>query len=93
MRNATMSGYGLATIVVAAGEHSGARIQARLAGEHGRPVILTTRVTTTTSWGKALDGRPNVYVVQSLDDLGHAVRDVREAPSRLRNALDDLVTA
>lgn len=93
MRNATMSGYGLATIVVEAGEYSGARIQARLAGEHGRPVILTTRVATTTSWGKALDGKPNVYVVHSLDDLDYAVRDVREAPLRLRNALEDLVTA
>lgn len=29
MRNAAMSGYGLATIVVEAGEHSGTRIQAR----------------------------------------------------------------
>src|ERR1700744_4410475 len=27
MRNATMSGYGLATVVVEAGEHSGARAQ------------------------------------------------------------------
>src|ERR1035441_6756510 len=44
MRNATMSGYGLATLVVEAGEHSGARVQARLAVEHGRPVILTDLV-------------------------------------------------
>ena len=51
MRNATMSGYGLATIVIEAGEHSGTRIQARVAGEHGRPVILTDRVAATTSWG------------------------------------------
>lgn len=39
MRNATMSGYGLATVVVEAGETSGARAQARIAVEHGRPVI------------------------------------------------------
>jgi predicted Rossmann fold nucleotide-binding protein DprA/Smf involved in DNA uptake len=42
MRNATMSGYGMATVVVEAGEHSGARAQARMAVEHGRPVILTS---------------------------------------------------
>lgn len=92
MRNAT-SGYGLATIVIEAGEHSGARIRARLAGEHGRPVILTDRVSATTSWGAALVERPHVYVVGSLAELAQAVNDVREAPARLRSALDELVFA
>lgn len=92
MRNATMSGYGLATIVVEAGEHSGTRIQARVAGEHGRPVILTSRVATSTSWGRALVERPNVYVVHTVDDLAQAVQDVRDAPLRLRSALHKLVT-
>ncbi|MBK7624692.1 MAG: DNA-protecting protein DprA [Kineosporiaceae bacterium] len=93
MRNATMSGYGLATIVIEAGEHSGTRIQARVAGEHGRPVILTDRVAASTSWGAALVGRPHVYVVSSLRDLAAAVNDVREAPARLQSALDELVSA
>jgi DNA processing protein len=93
MRNATMSGYGLATIVVEAGEHSGTRIQARVAGEHGRPVILTSRVAASTSWGKALVDRPNVYVVHSVSDLAEAIQEVRAAPLRLRSALTELVTA
>lgn len=93
MRNATMSGYGLATIIVEAGEHSGTRIQARVAGEHGRPVILTGRVAATTSWGAAMTERPNVYVVDSLADLHQAISDVREAPERLRMALNELVHA
>ena len=93
MRNATMSGYGLATIVIEAGEHSGTRIQARVAGEHGRPVILTDRVAETTTWGAALVERPNVYVVGSLAELAQAVNDIREAPARLRSALDELVSA
>ena len=92
MRNATMSGYGLATIVIEAGEHSGTRIQARVAGEHGRPVILTSKVAHTTSWGAALVDRPNVYVVDTLDDLGDAVRVIRETPNRLQSALDALVS-
>jgi hypothetical protein len=37
MRNSVMSGYGRATIVVEAGEHSAARIQARRAVAHGAP--------------------------------------------------------
>src|SRR5581483_252563 len=44
MRNATMSAYGRATIVVEASEQSGARIQARLAVAHGRPVVLMNSV-------------------------------------------------
>ncbi|MDQ3402682.1 MAG: DNA-protecting protein DprA, partial [Actinomycetota bacterium] len=49
MRNATMSAYGRATIIVEAGEHSGARSQARSAIAHGRPVILMTSVAQGTN--------------------------------------------
>ncbi|HSR93665.1 MAG TPA: DNA-processing protein DprA [Solirubrobacterales bacterium] len=38
-RNAVMSGFARATVVVEAGNTSGARMQARLAIEHGRPVF------------------------------------------------------
>jgi DNA processing protein len=93
MRNASMSGYGLATIVVEAGEHSGTRIQARLAGEHGRPVILTERVASTTTWGGALRGQPGVYVVDSMDDLAHAVGEIQERPRRVDEALAALMSA
>jgi DNA processing protein len=66
MRNATMSGYGLATVVVEAGEHSGARAQARIAVEHGRPVILTDLVVQRNEWARALVTRPGVHVADSL---------------------------
>ncbi|MGP0022530.1 MAG: DNA-processing protein DprA [Streptosporangiaceae bacterium] len=69
MRNATMSGYGQATVVVEAGEKSGARAQARMAVEHGRPVILTDLVAQKNEWAKALIGRPGVYVAEDLQTL------------------------
>ncbi|HKT58273.1 MAG TPA: DNA-processing protein DprA [Microbacterium sp.] len=93
MRNASMSGYGLATIVIEAGEHSGTRIQARLAGEHGRPVILTSRVAESTSWGRALAGAPNVWVVNTLNELRAAIEEVRSAPERLEDALHALLAS
>lgn len=93
MRNASMSGYGLATIVVEAGEHSGSRIQARLAGEHGRPVILTSRVVESTRWGQALVGTPNVIVVSNLAGMREAIRRVRESPERLNAALAALIAS
>jgi DNA processing protein len=92
IRNASMSGYGLATIVVEANEHSGTRIQARLAGQHGRPVILTRTVATTTSWGGALAGQPGVDVVGNLDELAAAVLEIRERPKRADKALAALMS-
>ncbi|HUY51870.1 MAG TPA: DNA-processing protein DprA [Streptosporangiaceae bacterium] len=72
IRNATMSGYGLATVVAEAGERSGARVQARLAVEHGRPVILTSLVVEHNDWARSLVGRPGVHVGDNLQ----AVLDV-----------------
>jgi DNA processing protein len=66
MRNATMSGYGLATVVVEAGERGGARHQARVAAGHGRPVILTDLVARRCDWARALAGRPGVHVARGL---------------------------
>jgi DNA processing protein len=86
MRNAVMSAYGLATVVVEAGETSGARIQARLAVEHGRPVILTRAVAAATTWGQALVGRPGVHVADNpaqVIDIVHHVMDLDARVDRL----------
>jgi DNA processing protein len=76
MRNGTMSGYGLATIVVEAGENSGSRIQARKAADHGRPVILSQKVARLTTWGADLARKPWVYVAASRDELAGAIDQV-----------------
>jgi DNA processing protein len=69
LRNAVMSGCGVATVVVEAGEHSGTRIQARLALEHGRHVFLLPEVAVGTSWGSDLALRPNTTVLEGPDHL------------------------
>ena len=68
MRNATMSGYACASVIVEASEHSGTRIQGRVALAHGRPVILTSVVAETTVWGRELTERPGVHIVSSADE-------------------------
>ena len=68
LRNATMSGYACASVIVEASEHSGTRIQGRVALAHGRPVILTSVVADTTVWGRELTERPGVHVVASAAD-------------------------
>ena len=90
MRNAVMSGYGLATIVIEAAETSGTRIQARLALEHGRPVILTAKVVASTQWGRDLAERPGVHVVQSLADLEQVIDTITGEPRQLEAALGQL---
>jgi DNA processing protein len=85
LRNATMSGYGRATIVVEAGETSGARIQARVGVEHGRPVILRDRVVRANEWAAALQHRPGVHVVSGVDEALGVV-------AALRPDLDDVLT-
>jgi DNA processing protein len=76
MRNATMSGYGLATVVVEAGERSGARAQARMAVEHGRPVILNRQVVSKNEWAQALVGRPGIHVADNLNAILTVIDDL-----------------
>lgn len=88
-RNATMSGYGIATIVVEAGETSGARIQARVAVEHGRPVILTDMVMHN-EWAQALEGQPGVHVATSANEVMAIIDSIRQEPSVLLEAAASL---
>jgi DNA processing protein len=72
MRNATMSGFALATVVVEASERSGARTQARLALNHGRPVFLA-RALLAQPWAQALAARPGTYVVDSPSQITETI--------------------
>lgn len=87
IRNATMSGYGMGTIVIEAGETSGTRTQARVAVEHGRPVILTDLVVKRTRWGHDLVERPGVHVVSSAAELDSTIDLVLEEQFALTRAL------
>lgn len=68
MRNAVMSGYSSATVVVEAPFKSGARMQARLALEHGRRVFLLESLMKNT-WAQEYAARPNTIIVRSIDDV------------------------
>ncbi|MBB6335436.1 DNA-processing protein DprA [Schaalia hyovaginalis] len=77
MRNVTMSGYSLATIVVAAGEHSGTRHQARRALAHSRNVILLSGVVYATEWAKEMASKPGVFVASSLGEISEAIETIQ----------------
>ncbi len=88
MRNAVMSGYGQATIVVEAGEHSGARIQARQAVAHGRPVILTDLVVKATNWSTDLIGQPGVHVAGSTAEIMEIAENMASSSAEISALLD-----
>ncbi|MEW4402879.1 DNA-processing protein DprA [Enterococcus sp. AN402] len=60
MRNAVMSAYGQATIIVSAQEKSGTRHQAKQAVAHGRPLVVSKQVYESTTWARRLVDDPAV---------------------------------
>jgi DNA processing protein len=68
MRNAVMSGFAAATVVVEAAWKSGARMQARLALQHGRSVFLM-RSLLEHDWARDYANRPGTTVVDTVDDV------------------------
>jgi DNA processing protein len=89
MRNAVMSGYAAATVVVEAAYQSGARMQARLALQHGRPVVLADSLLEH-DWARDYAQRPGVYVVSTNAELIAAVDHVVRHIPDSADALDDL---
>lgn len=68
MRNAVMSGYATATVVVEANARSGAKMQARLALQHGRSVVMP-RELLEHPWAREYAGFAGAYVVADTDEL------------------------
>ena len=73
LRNVVMSGLSLATVVVEASHSSGARIQARVALEHGRTVFLLQSLVESHQWASeyVTEGRYGVKAIKvtSTDDI------------------------
>jgi DNA processing protein len=68
MRNVVMSGLALGTVVIEASDTSGARMQARFALEHGRPVFLMEALLEH-EWAREYAERPGAYLVERADDV------------------------
>ena len=73
MRNAVMSGLGRGTIVIEADERSGAKMQARLALEHGRTLFLLESLVERNAWARDYVERGRYgttpIVVRSIDEV------------------------
>jgi DNA processing protein len=79
MRNATMSGLTLATVVVEASQTSGSRMQARLALAHGRPVFLHSDLVRQHSWAREFATRPGTHVVDTPTQVTTIIERLTES--------------
>ena len=82
MRNVVMSGMALGTVVIEASSTSGAKMQARLALEHGKFVFLVKSLVLTQEWARDYADRRGAIVVDHVDEiLEHlaAIADARSA--------------
>lgn len=69
MRNVTMSGMGVGTVVIEASKTSGAKNQARRALEHGKRLFLVEALVMQEPWARDYAQRPGTTVVKSIDDV------------------------
>lgn len=69
MRNVVMSGMAVGTVVIEASATSGARMQARLALEHGKRLFLVKSLVMHEDWAKRYAERPGTRVVDSVEDI------------------------
>ena len=71
-RNVVMSGISQGTVVIEASRTSGAKMQARIAAEHGKRVFLLRSLVTEQEWARAMVARGAAIEVASVHDvIGH----------------------
>jgi DNA processing protein len=69
LRNVVTSGMALGTVVIEATARSGARMQARLALEHGKRLFLLESLVADQKWARKYAERPGTTVVKSAGDI------------------------
>lgn len=83
LRNVVMSGMSLGTLVIEAGDRSGARMQARLALEHTKRVFLLASLVSEQDWAKRYATRSGAAVVTVADELVRVVEQLVRPPEQL----------
>jgi DNA processing protein len=77
-RNVVTSGLSQGTVVIEATRTSGAKMQARLALEHGKRVFLVSRLVTSQPWAQKYVRDRGAIEVTSIDDVLQRLRTPEE---------------
>ena len=86
-RNEVTSGISQGTVVIEASKTSGAKMQARLAYEHGKRVFLIKSLVTEQDWAMAMVNSGQATEVESVEGIVPLVAD----SGRLRAASGELL--
>jgi DNA processing protein len=78
---------GQGTVVIEASATSGAKMQARLAIEHGKRVFLLSSLVAEREWAQGFLKRPRVAEVSDVEDIIKALR----SPDDLRDRAHERV--
>ncbi len=81
-RNVVTSGMSQGTVVIEASATSGAKMQARLAIEHGKQVFLLHSLVTEREWARGYLQRPRVHEVHDVADILRLLRPAAEQRDR-----------
>jgi DNA processing protein len=81
-RNVVTSGMSQGTVVIEASATSGAKMQARLAIEHGKQVFLLHSLVAEREWARRYLERPRVYEVGDVADIVRLLRPAAEQRNR-----------
>lgn len=84
LRNVVTSGVAVGTVVVEASSTSGAKMQARLALEHGKGLFLVRSLVMQEQWAQRYATRRGALVVDSVDDIVSVLDREREPVSELQ---------
>ena len=77
-RNVVTSGMSQGTVVIEASKTSGAKMQARLALEHGKRVFLVSRLVTSQQWAQKYVADRGAIEITSVDDVLTRLRSPAE---------------
>lgn len=83
MRNVVMSGMAAGTVVIEASSTSGARMQARIALEHGKRLFLIESLVMQQDWARKYAARPGTTVVKSVDDIIDVLESIARPAEQL----------
>ena len=83
-RNEVTSGISQGTIVIEASSTSGARMQARLAYEHGKRVFLLDTLVVEQTWAQQMVERRRAVSVSCIDEITSRI----VSPDRVRDVSD-----
>lgn len=69
MRNVVMSGMSIGSVVIEASYTSGAKMQARLAHEHGKRLFLIRSLVMQEAWAQSYVDKKGAIIVDTVDDV------------------------